>query len=53
MRQEKQRLLTLYAQLEAQREATETHAKMLANKIWRDFIEMGNISEEMEDSEEE
>jgi len=45
VRQEKQRLLTLYAQLEARREATETHAKMLANKIWRDFCDLDPQSE--------
>ena len=53
MCEEKQRLLTLYAQLEARREATETHAKMLASKIWEDFIQMGNTSEMNKDSEEE
>ena len=53
--EEKKRLLTLYAQLEARRKATETHAKMLAEKLWVDFIhshaspiEMGKASEEME-----
>ena len=38
MTEEKKRLLTLYAQLEARREATETHAKMLSEKLWADFI---------------
>ena len=60
VREEKKRLLTLYAQLEARREATETHAEMLSEKLWADFIhslaspiEMGEASEEMEDSEEQ
>ena len=56
MKEEKQRLLTLYAQLEARSEATETHAKMLAEKLWADFIhshaspieKFGKSSEEME-----
>ena len=51
--EEKKRLLTLYAQLEARREATETHAKMLANELWADFSQMLHASEEMEDSKEE
>ena len=51
--EEKKRLLTLYAQLEARREATETHAEMLAKNLWADFIQMINSSEAMEDSEEE
>ena len=53
VREEKKRLLTLYAQLEARREATETHAEMLSEKLWEDFIQMGNTSEMNKDSEEE
>jgi hypothetical protein len=53
VREEKKRLLTLYAQLEARREATETHAEMLSEKLWADFIQMCEASEEMEDSEEQ
>ena len=53
MTEEKTRLLTLYAQLEARREATETHAEMLSEKLWADFIQMGSDSEEMLDSEKE
>ena len=53
MCEEKQRLLTLYAQLEARREATRTHGKMLMSKIWEDFIEMGEQSKMLEDSEEQ
>jgi len=53
VRQEKQRLLTLYAQLEAQREATETHAKMLAKKMWKDFCDVHTYSEEMKDTAKE
>ena len=45
MEKEKERLLTLYAQLEARREATETHAKMLANKMWGDFCDLDTQSE--------
>ena len=51
--EEKKRLLTLYTQLEARREATETHAEMLSEKLWADFIQMGSDSEEMLDSEKE
>ena len=45
MKKEKERLLTLYAQLEARREATETHAKMLVNKMWEGFCNLDEQSE--------
>ena len=53
VREEKQRLQTLYAQLEARSEATQTHGKMLMRQIWLDFIAMGEHSEMMGDSEKE
>ena len=53
VREEKQRLQTLYAQLEARSEATQTHWKMLGRQIWDDFITLGEHSEMMGDSEKE
>ena len=53
VREEKKRLQTLYAQLQARSEATQTHAKMLASKIWKDFIDLGEQNEMLEDSEKE
>jgi len=43
--EEKQRLQTLYAQLEARSEAAQTHWKMLRLQIWPDFIAMGENSD--------